>query len=342
MSYEESNVVVPIILRFSNWRRQTIQNQQKKGYVERKHNMLEIMVFNYFPCAASSTLLAPLNRAKVILQIQSLLPKTDSLNARQVISQIIKEEGISSLFKGNGAYSMKILAGLGARTIFFDRFKYKTNTIKDKIQSLKYKIIGINFILDSICAISASAICLLMTHPYDLAYARIAGSMKVETNTTSNYKKIKDCFHFNENNVGNNFILKKYYHGLGPAAIQSLVFSSATLLGYQMIYRFNKSDNEKSYMITLGGPSLVAFVASVLSYPFDTLKRQMQVNGARGFQSKFGDLNQSMINLRLNFKSYYSGFTLHIMRSIPLAPLQYLIFKCLTQTLANKETNSDK
>jgi solute carrier family 25 (mitochondrial phosphate transporter), member 23/24/25/41 len=342
MSYEDNNVIVPIVLRFSNWRRQTIQDQQKKGYVQRKRTLMEILVFNYIPCAVSSTILAPLNRAKVILQVQNLLPRSESLTGRQVISHIIKEEGVTSLFKGNGSYCMKILAGMGAKTIFFDRFKNKTINIKDKIQTLKYKVFGINFILDTACAISASTIGLLMTHPYDLAYARIAGNMKFYNKTTPYYKKMRDCFHFNDNSVGKDFILVKYYHGLIPAALQSIVFSSSTLLGYQMIYRFNQSDNKKSFMTTLGGPSLVALVASVLSYPFDTLKRQMQVNGARGFKSQLGDLNQSLVNLRLNLKSYYSGFTLHMIRTIPLAPLQYLIFQSLTQLLANKHTNSDK
>jgi solute carrier family 25 phosphate transporter 23/24/25/41 len=334
MSYNDSNIVVPLVLKFSNSRRNTISDQQKRGYVQRKHTILEILIFNYIPCALSSTILAPLNRIKVILQVQNMIPGVDKLNARNVFSSAIKEEGISSLFRGNASYCAKILSGLAAKTIFFDRLKNRTNDLKENIKSLKYKVFGINFILDTLCAVTASTLGLIMTHPYDLAYARIAGQYKVNNKNTLHYKKIQDCFHFNDNSLGKDFFFVKYYHGFLPAALQSIVFSSITLLGYQFISRSNQGNSSIS---SITGPSIVAFIASTISYPFDTIKRQMQVNGARGFKLQYNDILQLLVELRSDVKTFYRGFSVHLLRSLPLAPIQYLIFHNLTMLLAAKQ-----
>jgi hypothetical protein len=62
------------LVRFSNWRRRAVEKQNlKETNIFKKRSLFEIAAFNYFPAIAASSLLAPLNRVKVILQVQNMI-----------------------------------------------------------------------------------------------------------------------------------------------------------------------------------------------------------------------------------------------------------------------------
>ena len=342
MTLDDNNVIIPFVLRFSNWRRNTVQKQYTQGYIKRQRSIAEIFVFNYIPSALTSSLLAPFNRVKVILQVQNFIPGVEKLSVKEAFSKIIKDDGLSSLFRGNLIYSAKILSGICAKTILFDRFKNRTNYLKDQIKTLKYKIFGINFLLDTICAVFASTVSLLMTYPFDLAYGRVAGQLKNDKKANLPYKNMKDCFHFSEDAAKTDFFFMKYYHGISAAIAQSIVFSSITLIGFQILFRIKKEglENKKksnSFLNLLGGPSIVALIASVAAYPLDTIKREMQVNGAKGFKSQYTDVIYSLQAKRqAGFAEAYKGFSMHLVRTIPYAPMQYMIFSSLTKLITAK------
>jgi hypothetical protein len=64
------------LVRFSNNRRKVIESQNKKT-ISRKNNFLEFYTFNFLPIAITSTILSPLNRLKVLMQVQDLIPIKD-------------------------------------------------------------------------------------------------------------------------------------------------------------------------------------------------------------------------------------------------------------------------
>lgn len=67
---EESPV---FLVRFSNNRRKFIESQNKK-IIKRKNNFLEFYTFNFLPIALTSTILSPLNRLKILFQVQDFIP----------------------------------------------------------------------------------------------------------------------------------------------------------------------------------------------------------------------------------------------------------------------------
>lgn len=199
------------------------------------------------------------------------------------------------------AYSTKIFAQFLSKVIFVDRFKGKGLETKKYVKGMKYTVPGLELMVPLAAALSSSVVTLLMTYPFDMAYARIAGTIKKD----GHYNRVGDTFHPLETEALEavpksqmkkpqvEFFLRKYYLGLPAALFQSLIFSTLTLCGYQLLQY--KLENlpvgehmiKENYMIRyikiFGATSLIGFIASVCSYPFDTLKRQFQVNGARGY-----------------------------------------------------------
>jgi hypothetical protein len=63
----------PLLVRFADNRRKTVDDQRKKNYIYRKTNILEQFIYNVVPVISTSTILAPLNRMKILLQVNKPL-----------------------------------------------------------------------------------------------------------------------------------------------------------------------------------------------------------------------------------------------------------------------------
>ena len=57
-------------INFSNNKRKKVESINSKTLIKRKSSLLEQYLFNFVPVAVSSTILSPLNRIKILLQIQ--------------------------------------------------------------------------------------------------------------------------------------------------------------------------------------------------------------------------------------------------------------------------------
>jgi hypothetical protein len=89
MSSSNSYQAATFLVNFSNKRRQIVENQRLNNRIKfRKNSVLELLALQYFPVLATSSILAPLHRLKVILQCQDII-KTSTSNVSQIINGII-------------------------------------------------------------------------------------------------------------------------------------------------------------------------------------------------------------------------------------------------------------
>ena len=69
-----------------------------------------------------------------------------------------------------------------------------------------------------------------------------------------------------------------------------------------------------------------------MCYPLDTVKRRMQLNGALGhkniYRNDWNCLNKIWKEEGL-VKGFYSGFSVSLMKNVPLVFLQYIMFQNL-------------
>lgn len=196
---------------------------------------------------------------------------------------------------------MKLFSQFFCKVLIYDRIKNRENEYKEF--GKRYKIPLANFFASLTGSFFSSFITVLATHPYELAYTRMVGRFN------SQYPNMKSCFHEMNHvkigdaivNVPKDKIIKpkkespiiKYYTGLPAAFYQSVVYSTISLIGYQFIYdNINSSKNEKFKTLML--TSLVGLVSAAVSYPFDTLKRQIMVNGANGYQLEYKYFYEAM------------------------------------------------
>lgn len=80
------NYATPALVRLADSRRKVIENQKKKNYITRKVTIVEQFLFNLVPVVVTSTILEPLNRMKLLLQINKTLQFPEE-NARSLYNR---------------------------------------------------------------------------------------------------------------------------------------------------------------------------------------------------------------------------------------------------------------
>lgn len=80
------------LIRLSNQRRRTVESQKLKNYKIRQYSLVELYTFQFLPVVITSSILAPLNRIKLILQVKDLNTTVEggknNLTGREVLNSI--------------------------------------------------------------------------------------------------------------------------------------------------------------------------------------------------------------------------------------------------------------
>jgi len=108
----------------------------------------------------------------------------------------------------------------------------------------------------------------LITYPLDLAYGRCTTVLGADKRSMT----LSEAFLTNKQESR----LIRMYNGLNYAALHTISYSTLTLLGYQLLYNYNDYKKNTAFY-NLISTSFISLLASIVSYPFDTAKRRVQV-----------------------------------------------------------------
>jgi CHASE3 domain sensor protein len=109
----------------------------------------------------------------------------------------------------------------------------------------------------------------------------------------------------------------KLYKGYSLALISNFVYWTITFYSFDKINNFANSITEKKdvnnayssltakILAIFGGASLTTVLASTIVYPFDTIKKKLQVNGAFGFEHKYSNSRECVLANLKNFRGLY-------------------------------------
>jgi hypothetical protein len=85
--------MITILIRYSNRKRNQIEQQRAKKLLTKQVSLMELTIFNFVPIVISSTILAPLNRLKLIFQLQPYHKDAipfQKLTSKEIMSSKIK------------------------------------------------------------------------------------------------------------------------------------------------------------------------------------------------------------------------------------------------------------
>lgn len=222
----------------------------------------------------SKTLVAPIERVKLILQTQDssklITKETQYKGIMDAFIRIPKEQGVLSLWRGNLANVIRYFPTQALNFAFKDKYKQIFVRHDPKTDFWKF------FMGNLASGGAAGATSLLFVYPLDFARTRLAAD--VGKGTSREFTGLGDCIKKVYRSDG----MKGLYRGFG-VSVQGIIVYRAAFFGMfdtfkQVLLKDPKNAPIwQSWLIA----QAVTTVAGLISYPLDTVRRRMMMQAGR-------------------------------------------------------------
>ncbi|CAI5481690.1 unnamed protein product [Closterium sp. Yama58-4] len=208
----------------------------------------------------SHTIVAPIERVKLLLQTQDSNAAILAGQHRRyrgfvdAVTTIVKEEGFWALWRGNGTSVMRYYPSLALNFAFKDYYRVLFAPSHLLAEPSASRIAAGNFLAGA----AAGATSLLVTYPLDVAHTRLATDIGTRRQFAGMRSVIVSLWRAEG--------IRGLYRGF-PASVHGIIV-------HRSLY-FGGFDSAKQLL--LKGHGAATTTASIVSYPFDTVRHRMMM-----------------------------------------------------------------
>jgi len=230
--------------------------------------------------AVSKTAVAPIERVKLLLQVQAASKQISAENAYKgmvdCFVRIPKEQGIIAYWRGNMANVIRYFPTQALNFAFKDKYKQIFLGGVDKNKQF-WRFFAGN--LASGGAAGATSLCFV--YPLDFARTRLAADIGKGAGQRE-FKGLGDCLVKITKADG----IGGLYRGFG-VSVQGIIIYRAAFFGlYDTAKGMLPDPKSAGFFLSWAIAQCVTTVSGIISYPFDTVRRRMMMQSGR----KGGDI----------------------------------------------------
>jgi len=225
--------------------------------------------------AISKTAVAPIERVKLLLQVQHV---SKQIAADQRYKGIIdcfvripKEQGFLAFWRGNLANVIRYFPTQALNFAFKDKYKQVfLGGVNKNEQFMRY------FLGNLASGGAAGATSLCFVYPLDFARTRLAADVG-KAGATREFSGLGNCLSKIYKSDG----LLGLYRGFG-VSVQGIIIYRAAYFGFFDTAKGMLPDPKNTpFLISWAIAQTVTTVAGIISYPFDTVRRRMMMQSGR-------------------------------------------------------------
>lgn len=264
--------------------------------------------------ATAKTVVAPLERARLVLQTQHLMGSGhgEYKGLGDTLARILREQGFASFWRGNLVNLLRIVPTYGLRFSFFDYFRNLASVGVDSGQPLslpRQMLSG---------AMSGSAT-VLVTYPLDLTRTHMSTDLH-----SKHGRSVLQAFQDVLSKDG----VRGLYRGIGVSVVEIAPYVAISLGGYE----YGKQHIPAQY--DGAGAKLVlawatGLAGSLFCFPMDTVKRRLMLGGSRGLSPSPqvpGAIGYALSMYRTGgIRIFYRGCAINAFKSAPAAALTFVL-----------------
>lgn len=222
----------------------------------------------------SKTVVAPIERVKLLLQVQHSNPNIPKEQQYKGIAdcfvRVVAEQGFASLWRGNMANIIRYFPTQALNFAFKD--KYKQIFVRPRSEVGFWRFFAGNLASGG----AAGATSLLFVYPLDFARTRLGADVGKGPEGKREFTGLADCL----TKIFKNDGISGLYRGFGVSVGGIIVYRAAFFGGF---------DTMKSMLLGPDAPvwqswmvaQTVTTGAGIVSYPFDTVRRRMMMQSGR-------------------------------------------------------------
>ncbi|XP_065053461.1 uncharacterized protein LOC135682478 [Rhopilema esculentum] len=277
--------------------------------------------------AVSRTCVSPLERNKILLQLQVHDAKFKGVFG--TLKTIWKEEGIIGYFKGNGINVARIAPYTAVQFMTYEECKKLMNIPEDPREQHPFKKLTAGAI--------AGIVSVATTYPMDLVRTRLAAQGE---GTQKKYRGIFHCFSTILKEEGG-LLSGSLFRGLGPTLIGVAPYVGLNFLVFETtkgwclpLINKNLEENEAPskdlpvpWKLLCG--SVAGAVSQTLTYPIDVIRRRMQMKGTHGNVFAYNSTLHAckMIFQKEGIYGLYKGNVPNLVKVAPAIGIQFAAYE---------------
>lgn len=225
--------------------------------------------------AVSKTAVAPIERVKLILQVQAankqIVAGQEYKGIIDCFVRIPKEQGFGAFWRGNLANVIRYFPTQALNFAFKDVYKQVfLGGVDQKTQFWRY------FVGNLASGGAAGATSLCFVYPLDYARTRLGADVGKGT-ADRQYNGLVDCIKKTVKSDG----VVGLYRGFS-VSVQGIIIYRAAYFGCYDTARGSLPDPKNSpFIVNFGIAQVVTITSGILSYPFDTVRRRMMMQSGR-------------------------------------------------------------
>ncbi|TYZ67579.1 hypothetical protein PybrP1_010811 [[Pythium] brassicae (nom. inval.)] len=284
---------------------------------------------------ASRTAVAPLERLKILFQVQDIMRKGTTAAASapkysgvwQSLRRIGAEEGVRGYFRGNGANCARVFPYIAIQFAAFERMK--PLLLSDGATALTplQKLAG---------GAVAGAVSVVFTYPLDFVRARLTVQGGL---ATAQYRGIWDALQ----GTYRADRLAGMYRGVSPTLLGVAPYVGLNFMVFETLRGAvpRDADGNPDMLAVLGCGALAGACGQTAAYPMDLLRRRLQVSSLSGSQG--GAASTSTVGaLRVivqqeGVRGLYKGLWPNFIKVVPSIAIMFTTNELLQRQYARSQ-----
>ncbi|XP_061337622.1 calcium-dependent mitochondrial ATP-magnesium/phosphate carrier protein 2-like isoform X2 [Gastrolobium bilobum] len=284
-----------------------------------KHvNPIKYFIAGGIAGATSRTVTAPLDRLKVVLQVQ-----TTNASIMPAVMKIWKQDGLSGFFRGNGLNVVKVAPESAIKFYAFEMLK---NVIGDA-QGNKSDIGTIGRL---VAGGTAGAIAQATIYPLDLIKTRLQtcaseGGRVPKLGTLTKNIWVQEG-------------PRAFYRGLVPSLLGMIPYAGIDLAAYDTLKDISKRyilhDSEPGPLVQLGCGTISGALGATCVYPLQVIRTRLQAQPANS-TSAYKGMNDAFWKTfqHEGFRGFYKGLLPNLLKVVPAASITYMVYESMKKNL---------
>eukprot|EP00644_Phytophthora_capsici_P009026 jgi/Phyca11/101859/e_gw1.6.63.1 len=282
---------------------------------------------------ASRTAVAPLERLKILLQVQDYIKKGGAQTGSPVkyrtmgqsLRQIHAEEGLRGFFKGNGANCVRVFPYVAIQFATFEKLKPLLISEGAETLSPMQKLFG---------GAIAGVVSVCITYPLDAARARLTVQGGLANTAHTGIFNVLSTVVRTEG-------LRGVYRGVLPTiwGIAPYVGLNFTVFETLRTTVPRNEDGEPDTMYLLACGALAGACGQTAAYPMDILRRRFQLSAMRGeateYTSTLGGLRT--IIREEGVRGLYKGLAPNFTKVVPSIAIMFTSNELMKRTIKKYE-----
>ncbi|KAL6690254.1 mitochondrial carrier [Trichoderma pleuroticola] len=273
--------------------------------------------------AVSRTVVSPLERLKILMQIQSAGRDAYKLSVGQALGKMWREEGWRGFMRGNGTNCIRIVP---YSAVQFSSYNfYKKNVFEPYLGT------DLSPFSRLVCGGLAGITSVVFTYPLDIVRTRLSIQSASFAELGARPDKLPGMWATLVSMYKTEGGMSALYRGIVPTVAGVAPYVGLNFMVYESIRQALTPEGEQnpSALRKLLAGAISGAVAQTCTYPFDVLRRRFQINTMSGMGYQYKSISDAVrvIVLQEGVKGLYKGIVPNLLKVAPSMASSWLSFE---------------